>query len=1333
MASNDFVISTNLIVFGMSTFTGGQTFDGQMIVDLNSAEALLVRQDGDSGDVFIVNTNTPSATLPQANSFISLGPNASATGDIRFGNTRFIAWRNMNNNGDVQALSVDEDDFLNIGSAAALQARILSPSFVALNVGPHSIGGSLGNHRQLRLAGNFVSGGQGTSATNFHMETDLTGFSGDTNFLAGFAYQGAITTQAVAESITNVSGMHLDEPFITDNLTGGGVITNAQTLLITGAPAEGINNFVLRSTGNAPSLFVGAQFVIGRSTVQDFVQFRLGGSFTSGGGSNSVTGAMFASGLTSASGDLALSHIRAGITGGGSLVTSGAGDSVLAATLWLDEPNITLTVSDAMALAATLYISGAPTEGTSANYALFIDNGDARFDGSVQMFANSTFPNPANTFTFGSGVAQTHTHVAIIGAFTSSGISNHAERVFIGGSLTGFNADTLSLAGLLVDASITTQAGPNTITDVAQVIIQEPNITIGAGDTVTNASTLALIGSPTEGTNNFSIRSTGPAPALFAGLQFVIGTTTVLDRIQFHLTGSFTSGGSSTDAQLLALTSTLIGAPGDTGFFAGAYFNSNITTQTATESIADVSQVRIDEPNIVDNLTGSIASAQTLFLVGSPTEGTANFTLRSTGAAPTMFQGLQFVIGDFNVDDWVQVHIGGTFTSGGSSTSASKLLLDGTIIGASGDTSDLAGAFLAARITTQTETESIANVSGVHIVQPNIIDNLTGDITNAQTLLLNGSPTQGVANFVLRANGVAPTMFQGLQFVIGDFAVDDFVQVLISGAFTSGGSSTVAAKLSIEGSLTGFSGDTGRLVGADFDATITTQAVAEVIVDVAQVRIDEPTITLGAGSSITNAQSLLIVAAPTEGVNNYALRVASGDVILGGNLTVSGAGPHSIAGVTFGAVQLLIGSTFTSDGASDIAAGLFHTPAIVGAPGDTSALTGTTLTAGITTQTATESIANIAQLQVNEPFITDNLTGDITQASTVLITGAPTEGLSNFAIRVISGDVSFGGNILIGGDGPHGYSSGITVDYSQSTFAGSFTSGGAFNQASGTLFASSVTSDIGDGALAQVRMRGDLTTPGGGATPTVATLMLDEPALTVGGGDAVSTAATLIINSAPTEGTSNHALLVSSGGVRFNGTLDLRDDVFLSAGQTFTVGSGIVQNFAQIALLGTFTSSGSSNKTAALHIETTQTAVAGDTLLIAALNIEPLLVTQGATEGIANVASVIIDEPNISVGTGDTITVASTLLILAAPTEGSDNYALRVVSGATFLGGELEHAGSTLGFFGTSPTTQPAAYTRNATIVEDRTLLASASATALNNNNVLAALIADLQSLGVIG
>lgn len=49
-----------------------------------------------------------------------------------------------------------------------------------------------------------------------------------------------------------------------------------------------------------------------------------------------------------------------------------------------------------------------------------------------------------------------------------------------------------------------------------------------------------------------------------------------------------------------------------------------------------------------------------------------------------------------------------------------------------------------------------------------------------------------------------------------------------------------------------------------------------------------------------------------------------------------------------------------------------------------------------------------------------------------------------------------------------------------------------------------------------------------------------------------------------------------------------------------------------------------------------------------------------------------------------------------------------------------------------SPLVTVQAYTRTATVVESRTLAANASATAANNNSVLAALIADLQQKGLI-
>ena len=64
-------------------------------------------------------------------------------------------------------------------------------------------------------------------------------------------------------------------------------------------------------------------------------------------------------------------------------------------------------------------------------------------------------------------------------------------------------------------------------------------------------------------------------------------------------------------------------------------------------------------------------------------------------------------------------------------------------------------------------------------------------------------------------------------------------------------------------------------------------------------------------------------------------------------------------------------------------------------------------------------------------------------------------------------------------------------------------------------------------------------------------------------------------------------------------------------------------------------------------------------------------------------------------------------------------------SGAGYYG----YHGAAWTFLGGVPT---ATFTRAATIVESRALLASASATIINNNNVLAALIADLQARGVI-
>jgi hypothetical protein len=496
----------------------------------------------------------------------------------------------------------------------------------------------------------------------------------------------------------------------------------------------------------------------------------------------------------------------------------------------------------------------------------------------------------------------------------------------------------------------------------------------------------------------------------------------------------------------------------------------------------------------------------------------------------------------------------------------------------------------------------------------------------------------------------------------------------------------------------------------------------------------------------------------------------SQNVTITNDLIVSGAGPHSIAGVTSGAIQLLIGSTFTSDGSSDIASGIFHTPAIVGAAGDTAALTGTTLTAGITTQTATESIANIAQLQVNEPFITDNLTGLITQASTVLITGAPTEGASNDALRVADGRVFLGGQTIIDHDssatfivrkdGDAGDVLSVNTVSDRVTIEGGLFVEGALGSSFGSIapmvitsaftinttftagingtashaldFFPSFTGATGNTtALSLLSLDGNISTQT--ATESIAnisTMVLNEPSITDNLTGSITDAQTLLIVDAPTEGNSNWALRVASGDVLLGGNLTV------SGIGPHSIG-GSPGNHRQLRLAGNFVSGGQGSSASNFHMETDLTGFSGDTQFLAGFVYQGAITTQaddGVASSITNVSGMRLDEPFITdnLTGGGVITNAQTLLITNAPAEGVDNYALRVIAGATFLGGELEHAGSTLGFFGTTPATQPAAYTRNATIVEDRTLLASASATTLNNNNVLAALIADLQSLGLI-
>ncbi len=123
----------------------------------------------------------------------------------------------------------------------------------------------------------------------------------------------------------------------------------------------------------------------------------------------------------------------------------------------------------------------------------------------------------------------------------------------------------------------------------------------------------------------------------------------------------------------------------------------------------------------------------------------------------------------------------------------------------------------------------------------------------------------------------------------------------------------------------------------------------------------------------------------------------------------------AFGGAIIDSVKHLFSGTHLSGGVGTSAALMLLDSVLTGADEDTVSLYGVEFDPTIVTQTATESIANIASLNIEEPKITDNLTGLITVASTVRIGGAPDEGVANWALNVVSGASIFGGSLEITG------------------------------------------------------------------------------------------------------------------------------------------------------------------------------------------------------------------------------------------------------------------------------------------------------------------------------
>ncbi len=821
---------------------GSFTIDG-LIIDVDSAEAFLVRKNGDGGDVFNVDT-VNSLIQVIGSAVLEIGTTPALSGSIRLPNSGSVVFRNAGDDGDLAVLSFDDSNTLDIGpqGGGILAIRLFSDE-------------------QIQLLGQTLVQVSSDTAFRVRAGTDPPIFAVDTD------NGGFVTIDNADVVITN------------GNLRFGSIPAATGTIRLSNA-----DSILARNLSDDGDLNI---FDFGDSNEADF------------GDAQMPIIRILASRLES-------NRLRITQTSTVALEVNNDGN---ASDLIVDTSNNIVQVRNAL----TVGMGSAPVTGSirlpNSSDIVWRNNSD---DATIVVFSFGS----SDIFDIGDASAPTaltqirlHSPEVSIpaGRFEIRGSSASAFRVLDGSSVLKFNVDTTnSLVKVVGSAALTIGATPALsgsirLSNASSITMRNAN----------NNGDLNILSSPESNLLSFGDSSMPRIDMLASRFQsnririvdsntqaFTVETDGSLNMFRVNTIENEVIVGEAIPLQVATSVDRFIITGNNASGNSVALESHTFLMQGRTQTSGAVPHTSDWRMVVKPFSTTAFDGQSQLSFIGGIDGASLIEVLKVTNEGRfAITRPEQVSIGSPTFLDNVQVNITGAFIDdyGGGPTDTFKFQIQGSQTADAGRTSKqiIFVAGLNASIITQGATQNIQEV-GTGMFRGDIISLGAGDtISQTFTLKVDRASTVGTENYGLIVDGsgtpdafvrIGKSANAGLKLMVGGFFpvanLLDNVMVRFTSQYNSGGASDFSAILHIDAILQAAPGETSHIAGAVFDAILKTQAATESIANISQVQIDEPDIlnNLGGGGLITNAQSLLITGAPTEGVSNYAFRILGGDL-----------------------------------------------------------------------------------------------------------------------------------------------------------------------------------------------------------------------------------------------------------------------------------------------------------------------------------------------------------------------------------------------------------------------------------------------------------------------